>query len=141
MSEVKNMSVKLVHAGIVVSSIKESVSFYEGMLGFKSQRSFELPPEIVRTVFGVFSYATVQVLSCDSGTLELFQFKDVKKAAAGPVTAGLNHFAVETEDLNSFIHNIKSKGGKLKSFSKDGRTIWFAVDPDGTLIELKETRK
>ena len=135
------MTVKLVHAGIVVSSMENSIDFYENLLCFKRQRSFELPAEIIRTLFEIDSPASVQVLACDSGALELFLLKDTNPAAQNPVKRGLNHFALETENLDSFVDSIKLKGGKLKSSIKDGRAIWFVVDPDGTLIELKQAKK
>ena len=135
------MQIKTAHIGILVNSMEKSVSFYENVMGFKKHHGFELTADVMEQAFGLNSPAKVEVLTCDAGAVELIMAKDTPQHLREAHNLGINHFAVEVEDLDKYVREIEDKDVKLKSFKKDDMTIWFAMDPDGVLIELKEIKR
>jgi len=131
------MTLKLVHAGILAGSLDASVRFYCDVMGFKKEKKFRLSAEIMEKIFGLALPAEVEVLSSDSGSVEIFMLEGAPEEKIRSCRSAVSHFAVEVDDLNGYLERIRSNGGTLKPVDRDGRTIWFAVDPDGSLIELK----
>ena len=134
------MKISIAHVGILVKSLEESVKYYEEVLGFEKRHSSELPANIMNDAFDISVPAKVQLLSCNNSMVELFELQDSDKFCSSTVLSGINHFAIEVDDLKAYVEAIGVKGGKTKSFKKGDRTIWFAIDPNGVLIELRENK-
>ncbi len=135
------MKVKMAHIGIVVKSLEDSRKFYEDVMGFKTHHDAEFPGELMNRVFGIDSPAKVAFLNCDSGAIEIFMFDNNPQDTHVPGKCGINHFAIEVENVEDYVNSLKIKGAKLNPIKKGDRTIWFASDPDGNIIELKEIKK
>jgi catechol 2,3-dioxygenase-like lactoylglutathione lyase family enzyme len=55
---------------------------------------------------------------------------------------GMEHFAIDTDDLDSTVKNLKASGARVleEMVSSTGRRICFLEGPDGVQLELIETR-
>jgi len=55
---------------------------------------------------------------------------------------GMEHFAVDTDDLDGTVAKLKASGAKVleEMVSGNGRRICFLEGPDGVQLELIETK-
>ncbi len=135
------MKVKMAHIGLVVKSLEDSRKFYEDVMGFKTHHDAKFSHEIMLQIFSIDSPAKAAFLNCDSGAIEIFMPDNNSSDTHQPGKCGINHFAIEVENVEDYVNNIREKGGKLNPLKKGDRTVWFASDPDGNIIELKEIKK
>ncbi len=56
---------------------------------------------------------------------------------------GIEHIAIDTDDLDQVAANVKAGGGKLLEEIKtaDGRRVFFFEGPDGVQLEVLEMAK
>ena len=77
--------------------------------------------------------------------LKVYDHKPQDKAAAGPPETGygLNHFGLETDDIETTVAELKAKGIKFKQeITEVGPTprMAFFWAPENVLIELMERK-
>ena len=134
--------IKFHHLTISVNNLDESQEFYE-KLGFHYSRDFE------RKDYP----AKFRDLVLDNFCLRLIEFQDKEKLVLGRAenplvnfqTIGLKHFALEVENLSSFLKNaqldiIDEFGTKDREIQEgvSGVRYVFLKDLDGNIIEVVE---
>lgn len=124
------------HVGIVVQDLETSIAWYGQHLGFARVSDYAFPG--VKAVF----------IERGNARLELFQTDGSKPMEAGrqqPATnlqlGGINHFAIEVDDLDQTLADLSAKGVEIVSPARevpDGRGYRFAFirDNESMLIEL-----
>jgi methylmalonyl-CoA/ethylmalonyl-CoA epimerase len=128
---------KIDHLGIAVRSLKESLPFYEDVLGL----------EVVRTEVVDDQGVTVALLPAGDSRIELLQpLSD--DSVVGRFLArrgeGLHHICYEVEDLQSKLEDFRARGVKLLSgYPKrgaEGKLVAFLhpTSANGVLVELVE---
>jgi catechol 2,3-dioxygenase-like lactoylglutathione lyase family enzyme len=138
---------RLSHIGLCVSDLERSLTFYR-TLGFRERsrlRAGGEPAERLLELEGVQLSAIY--LERDGTRLELLHYPapgHVGDASARPMNAlGLTHLSLRVDDLDAVAEALLEAGGRLLEASRTeipaARTrALFAVDPDGTRIELVE---
>jgi lactoylglutathione lyase len=129
------------HLGIPVVDLKESVKWYEEKLGFKN--IFQ------KTVMfhGKFEAAFLQLKDL---TLELYRVPDCDLSDIIHRSTGMiDHFSIDTADLDEYADLIYNRGANLSSNTPDGpvfletigengvRFVCF-TGPNGEIIELNQ---
>jgi methylmalonyl-CoA epimerase len=127
---------KLHHVGIVVQDIEASAAWYVEHLGFERLYAYGWPG--------------VKVAFIGHGNLkiELFQNEQATPMSAERQTAqtnlkigGINHLAVEVENIDAAVEELKAKGVEIVSPPKEvpnggGDRFAFIHDNEQMLVEL-----
>ncbi len=120
------MRTNLHHAHLFASNIDESIKFYNEMFG--AEVLFDLEMAGARNV----------MISIGSAKLN-FYYQPPKDKARGIV----HHIGIETDDLETLVAHMKSKGFKFRNQIKS-YAMWkyiMAEGPDHILLELFEIVK
>jgi catechol 2,3-dioxygenase-like lactoylglutathione lyase family enzyme len=143
-----------VHAGITVSDLEKSISFYRDILGFKLI-SIEPVKETRANKLGVPG-AVIQVAVMEYGdgrSLELIQYMKPPppNSYSLPVNAlGQIHMAFQVDDIKRAIEVMAAKGvefiggndyNKITDGPLAGCNWVYFKDPDGANLELIEWSK
>jgi catechol 2,3-dioxygenase-like lactoylglutathione lyase family enzyme len=138
---------RLSHIGLCVSDLERSLAFYRA-LGFRERSRLRMaggPAEQLLELEAVDLSAIY--LERDGTRLELLHYPSpghVGGDTARPMNAlGLTHLSLRVDDLDAVAEALLETGGRLLEASRTeipaARTrALFAVDPDGTRIELVE---
>ncbi len=142
------MVTALRHAGIVVTDLARSLSFYRDLLGLRVVVTMDEHGKYIDSLLGLSDtrVTTVKLAAGEGATLlELLQFQ--VPHAAGPVQRGIyetgpSHVAFTVEKLDAVVEKLLAAGEKFISppqLSLDGAAkVVFCKDPDGTPLELVE---
>jgi catechol 2,3-dioxygenase-like lactoylglutathione lyase family enzyme len=91
-------------------------------------------------IFGHRVECRVEVYQRDEVRLELFQPDPAVTAPAEThISPTINHFSLHVPDKVSFCRQAGEKGASVIEVDRGDRVIYFLRDPDGILIEIKET--
>lgn len=119
---------QLMHAGLIVSDLKRSRDFYEGLLG--------LTPNPNRPDF---SFEGVWY-DIGANQLHLMVVPNPYEDVVRPEHGGRdNHVAFSVEDVLP-IREALDKAGVEYSMSKSGRAAVFCRDPDGNALEFSAVK-
>jgi glyoxylase I family protein len=119
---------QLMHAGLIVSDLKRSRAFYEGLLG--------LTPNPNRPDF---SFEGVWY-DIGANQLHLMVVPNPYEGVVRPEHGGRdNHVAFSVEDVLP-IREALDKAGVEYSMSKSGRAAVFCRDPDGNALEFSAVK-
>ncbi|MFC2075438.1 methylmalonyl-CoA epimerase [Bdellovibrionota bacterium] len=93
---------KILHIGIAVTSLKESIKRFED-LGLTCEGREEVASEGVRVAFFPVGESRLELLEATSPDSAVARFIEKR----GP---GVHHICLQTEDLSKRIDELKSKG-------------------------------
>lgn len=134
------------HVGICVSELERSLAFYRDALGFREAHRFEVAGEAPATLLGLPDVEVEAVfLERDGVRIELLCYRAPTCCGDGaprPMHAlGLTHLSLRVDDLAGTITALEQAGARVlhetRTWNSDRASgAVFAVDPDGTRIEL-----
>jgi catechol 2,3-dioxygenase-like lactoylglutathione lyase family enzyme len=134
------------HVGICVSDLDRSLAFYRDALGFREVRRLDVAGEAPETLLGLQDVDLEAVfLERDGVRIELLHYRSPSHRGSGeprPMNAlGLTHLSLLVTDLAAAIAALESAGARVLYATRTGNAelaggAVFAVDPDGTRIEL-----
>lgn len=124
------------HIGIVVQDIQASEAWYVNMLGFKRQYDYGWPG--------------VQVVFITRGNVKLELFQNAQSTPMDPQRqsaetnlriGGINHFALQVDDIDDAIAKLQAKGVDIVSSPREvpngsGDRFAFIHDNEKMLVEL-----
>jgi len=118
--------------------MNRSIDFYTKLMGLKLMNRREIPQNNAEIAF-------LQDQEGKGAKLELtFYHKQKKFIQAEYEDRLFDHLALEVEDMNKMIDNLRKEGITVTDepfrLGATGPVIAFIEDPDGTLIELIERR-
>jgi methylmalonyl-CoA/ethylmalonyl-CoA epimerase len=123
------------HIGIAVCNLKESIRFYEDVMGLECYKTEDIPDQKLRTAFFMAGETKIELLESSDPDGPVAKF--IEKRGEG-----IHHIAFAVRDIESSLKEAESKGVKLiDKFPRkgaDGLKIAF-VHPKstfGVLIEL-----
>jgi len=138
------------HVGVCVAELERSLAFYRDGLGFRERRRLEVSGEETETLLGVGGVDLVAVfLERDGVQLELLHYRSPGHRGAGeprPMNAlGLTHLSLAVDDLDAVVATLERDGARVLRATRVhnpelGANAIFVTDPDGTRIELVESR-
>ena len=125
----------LIHIGISVSNLDCAIDWYCRNFGFAEQKRFT-KQEI--EISGA-------VLTNEDTILELLapfhpipeDHKEVKDLTSLLRKTGLNHIAIQVNDLKKIYDNLQEQNTPLITHIISDR-FFFCLDPDGTPLEVKQ---
>lgn len=130
---------KVLHAGISVYNMDESVKWYKENLGFKilKEDGYVLPLK-----------AKIVFLEKDGFQIELFEYEDPKKIPEERLmpntdlqTVGTKHIAFETDNMASLKNDFIKNGVDIAhEVCMEGNSVMFIRDCNGVLIEFVENK-
>ena len=138
------------HLGICVSDLERSLAFYRDALGFEMESELAVDGEPSETLLRLSPVKLRAVyLVRDGVRIELLHYASPGHAGNGSPRAmnqlGLTHLSFRVDDLSATAARLEAHGARVLPETRiDNPQLrakaLFATDPDGTLIELVETR-
>jgi catechol 2,3-dioxygenase-like lactoylglutathione lyase family enzyme len=139
------------HVGICVSDLERSLAFYRDALGFAVESELRVAGEPSQTLLRLRDVDLRAVYLVLGGLrIELLHYAspghrgDAEPRAMNQL--GLTHLSLRVDDLDRMQEQLESRGVRVLRDSRidhaklRARAV-FVTDPDGTLIELVETRR
>ena len=140
---------RLSHIGICVSDIERSLRFYCGGLAFREVGRLQVQGAEASTLLEIDDVQLQAVyLERDGIRIELLGYGHGHSGSARPAAmdrVGLTHLSFQVEDLGTTLDAVKRAGGRVLEDTRIdnpalGARAIFCTDPDGTRVELVETR-
>jgi lactoylglutathione lyase len=127
-----------VHTSIRTSNMDRSIDFYTRLMGLKLQSRQEIPQNDAEIAF-------LQDPQGKGAQLELTFYRKQKKFSQAEYEDRLfDHLAFEVNDMKKTITTLRNENIMITDepykLGPTGSLIAFIEDPDGTLIELIETK-
>ena len=122
---------KIHHVAIICSDYEISKEFYVEKLGF----------EIIREIYREERQSYKLDLKLGESQIELFSFPNSPKRPSYPEACGLRHLALEVDDIEEAVKELKGKNIQVEEIRIDEYTekkFTFFNDPDGLPLELYE---
>lgn len=144
--------VSVSHIGICVSDAERSKRFYIEALGFEPTQyvDFAEPYDILTELPGLKAHAAL--LALGNFVIEIISYDSPE--VVGPATRrpmnqlGFTHLSVIVDDLEAVAERIERFGGHAIRSTLVGSqaddteyTIVYTTDPDGTRIELMQSKQ
>ena len=126
------------HTSVRTSNMEKSIDFYTRFLGLKLLNRHEIVQNNAEIAF-------LQDPEEKGARLELTLYKDQKKFVQAEYEDRVfDHLAFEIKDMKKTISAMQKEGVTITDepfkLSPHSSLIAFVEDPDGTLIELIETK-
>lgn len=141
---------RVTHLGICVSDLEASLAFYRDALGFETLSELEASgPETSALLALPDARLRAVYLRRDGFVIELLHYRRPGAVGDGAPRAmnrlGLTHLSLRVPDLGAAIAALEDHGAnvlhetRIENRQLGARAV-FALDPDGTRIELVESR-
>lgn len=130
---------KVDHIGIAVSSLEESIKFYEEILGLKLHGTEVVEEQKVKVAFLPIGDTEVELLEATSPDSSIAKFIEKKGQ-------GVQHIAFRVDDIEAALDDMRAKGIRLidekPRYGAGGARIAFLhpKSTNGVLIELCERK-
>ena len=140
---------RLTHIGVCVAEMSRSLAFYRDALGFREVGRYAAGDAATEKILELKNVQLELVyLERDGVRIELLYYPSPGHVGDGerrPMNAlGLTHLSFSVDDLERTARSIAASGGcvleETRAVFKSGNRGLFALDPDGTRIELIERR-
>jgi catechol 2,3-dioxygenase-like lactoylglutathione lyase family enzyme len=138
------------HTGFTVDSLSEALAFWNGVLGFEIDATFDLGGELLENVTGVegAEVSIAAVVAPGGHVIELLEYKGPAtrtKLSPRPCDVGSVHICFEVDDLDAVLARVARSGWKcqgipqqLPSGKRAGDRIVYVRGTDGITVEFIE---
>jgi catechol 2,3-dioxygenase-like lactoylglutathione lyase family enzyme len=124
----------LAHIAVSTADLDRALKWYRDFFGFEEIKRFEKQEFEIKGATIANGRTMIEVLM----PYKLAKNPTRPSSLAQALRAqGLNHIALNTEDINGCFEKLKTAGECLVTELIGGR-FFFCCDPDGTLIEIKQ---
>lgn len=145
------MPLRVSHLGICVSDLERALAFYRDALGFAFETELRVEGQPSETLLRLRDVRLRAVyLVRDGVRIELLHYEAPGHRGDGsprPMNQlGLTHLSFRVGDLDAELAALEARGVRVLHDTRidhaplRARAV-FVTDPDGTLIELVETRR
>jgi methylmalonyl-CoA/ethylmalonyl-CoA epimerase len=131
---------KINHLGIATNGLDEALKFWADSLGLENVHTETVEDQKVRVAMLPIGESRIELLEPTSDDSPISKFLEKR----GP---GIHHFAIEVDDIEASLKQLKDKGARLIDESPrigaENCLVAF-VHPSstgGVLLELVQTRK
>lgn len=135
------------HTGFVVKNLKESLKFYQGVMGMNLAKRIERTGIPISQVVG-YENCHLQIallnVNDDGHMLELLQYvhpPSADRPTEERAVLGGSHLSFEVDDIHQTYRELLVKGVSIINPPVDvapGRTACYLQDPEGNWLELME---
>ena len=126
------------HIGIFTQNMAPMKKFYMDALGFSLGSETTLSKEIMGKIFGFAHDCHFAKLHIEGFMVELFSPLSGELHTGATHKTGVNHWGFCVPDRRSFIEELRRKDHVIVEIDRNGRKIYFVVDPDGNRIEIRD---
>lgn len=134
------------HTGIITNNIKESLYFYNSILGLEVIQEFTDDSEYINKITGIKNGVAhfIKLKAKDGTVIELLEYPShpTKPVKMSILNVGVLHIALRVENAEEAYEELKHKNIKILSepvLSSEGiAKVFFCIDPDGIRVELVE---
>ena len=129
------------HIGIAVTSLEETIKFYEGTLGIKSHGTEVVEEQKVKVAFFPVGDTELEFLESTTADGPIAKFIEGNKGRGG-----IQHIALRVPDIKAAIAELKEKGVAMidqePRYGAGGSSIAFChpKSTGGILLELCERK-
>lgn len=134
------------HVGICVADLDRSLAFYRDALGFTEVGRLDVAGDAPETLLALADVDLEAIfLERDGVRIELLHYRSPAHRGTGdprPMNAlGLTHLSLRVDDLAAAITALEAAGARVLHTTRTWNPelasgAVFALDPDGTRIEL-----
>jgi methylmalonyl-CoA epimerase len=131
---------KINHLGIATKGIEEALKFWSDALGLENVHTEVVEDQKVRVAMLPLGESRLELLEPTSGDSPISKFLEKRGG-------GIHHIAVEVDDIDASLAQLKAKGARLIDESPRigaEECLVAFVHPssaNGVLLELVQTRK
>ncbi len=134
------------HTGIITKNIKESVHFYNEVLGLEIIQEFEDSSPYINEITNIKNGTAhfVKLKAKDGSVIELLEYPThpTNPVDLSIINVGVLHIALRVENAEFAYKELVNKGIKTLSkpvLSSEGiAKVFFCLDPDNVRVELVE---
>jgi catechol 2,3-dioxygenase-like lactoylglutathione lyase family enzyme len=139
---------RLSHLGICVTDLDRSLAFYRDGLGFREVSALDVSGREASTLLEIPGVRLRAIyLERDGARIELLHYPNTAPTSDAPLPMnrpGLTHLSFRVSDLDAALKAIQSAGGSILPHTRIDTPRFhahaaFALDPDGTRIELVQS--
>lgn len=124
---------KVRHVALVCRSEENADRFYRDLLGLERTRSFPVPVELSRGLFGFDRSFLALTYLKDDMTFEIFVVEE-----APVIRPYLHHVGLEVEDRERFLERCGQMQVEIMEVPKGEKIITMIKDFDGNVFEIME---
>lgn len=125
------------HIGIFTNNPYRLIDFYRKNFGFRREKEEILAREITQKIFGVNARCIFVKLKSADVVIEIFAPVKKKLKHSFGLT-GFNHIGIGVKEREKFIKRLRRNGAKIISVKRNSHKVYFLMDPDMNLIEIRE---
>jgi catechol 2,3-dioxygenase-like lactoylglutathione lyase family enzyme len=125
----------LIHIGLVSQSEERANHFFGDLLGLEMTRRSALPQDVARLLFGFDESCEMLYFGNESLMFEVFL-----TGWAEQTPKKITHSCIEVEDRSSLLARASAEGYEVREAPRQDYSVFFLVDLDGNLFEVKERR-
>jgi len=124
----------LAHIAISTADLENAVKWYKDFFGFEEIKRFEKQEFEIKGAALSNGHMMIEVLMPYKIAKNPVRPSSLAEALR---TQGLNHIALNVDDINACFEELKFAGTRFITELIGGR-FFFCCDPDGTLIEIRQ---
>lgn len=117
----------------MINDPQEVVDFYEGILGLKKEREFNLDRNLAAEIFGIHQETPVFQLRDESLMMELF-------VRPVPFEPDFQHICLSFENREEIIDRVNENGYECIRLERTYSDLVFIKDRSGNMFEIKEEK-
>jgi catechol 2,3-dioxygenase-like lactoylglutathione lyase family enzyme len=125
--------VKLEHFAVVCSSLENSDTFYQDILGLEKRKDTSIPPDLSDKIFGIAVECRLLLYSNTNLSVEVFIIQGGQRRKAS-----FEHVCLSVKDKKSFTEKCRVEGCEINLVPRGDYLLTFIRDFDGNLFEIKE---
>ncbi len=129
------------HIGLFTANAQKMMEFYIRALGFEFGSETNLPGSIVADIFGFAADCRFIKLYKDGFMIEIFEPLSPRLQRQLASRVGINHWGYCVAERDIVLETLRKENVPIIEIIRNGRIVYFLVDPDGNRIELRECRE
>jgi catechol 2,3-dioxygenase-like lactoylglutathione lyase family enzyme len=126
------------HVAILTNDSVRLEGFYKRNWGFKKEKEEVLPKSIGKLVLGIDSDCRFLRLVSPAMKIEIFQPCSSKLKSRPRNITGYSHWGLKVGDKEKFCRSLRRRKVKVTLVQRESHTVYFAEDPDGNKIEIRD---
>jgi catechol 2,3-dioxygenase-like lactoylglutathione lyase family enzyme len=129
------------HIGLFTADAEKMQEFYMQALGFEFGSETILSGPVVADIFGIAADCRFIKLQKDGFMIEIFEPLSLRLQKQITSRIGINHWGYCVTERDIMLEKLRKQNVPIIEIKRNGRIVYFLLDPDGNRIELREGRE